>query len=208
MNKIPKIIWQVSHFEYKDIPNDLKEKMNTWKQINKSWQYNYMSFKDANIFIEKYWGLEWKKHFNNTAKPWDKSDILRYLILETFGGLYVDWDSECINPIDSWADLSKDLIICNDIGIEPTAATYCFLAKPNNIFLQTLIKNIENKINTLDSNRKITTQEVGAISFNESFNKTKKLINYKFLDKCFNNNITQVWGHNVRDFGEIKYAKQ
>ena len=126
-------------------------------------------------------------------------------MLETYGGLYVDWDSECLNPIESWADLSKDLVVCNDIGLEPSAATYCFLAKPNNIFLQNLLKHIEKKIKNL--NKKITTLEVGAVPFNESFNKTKHLIEYQFSEKCFNNNITQVWKHNIRNFGEIKYAK-
>jgi predicted SAM-dependent methyltransferase len=87
-NKIPKILHQIWIGPLPP-PTEL---MNTWKEKHPDWEY-------------RLWTDE-KNHWENQAKidampEWNgKADIMRYEILEKHGGVLVDADSECVQPLD------------------------------------------------------------------------------------------------------------
>ena len=90
---IPKIIHQIWLGD-KKLPKNCIPWMKSWKNFNPDWEYklwNEDNIKTLNI-----------KNFDVYSKkinPGYRSDILRYIILKKFGGLYTDTDFECLKPL-------------------------------------------------------------------------------------------------------------
>jgi len=69
--------------------------MTSWKQVNPDWEYKLWMDRDLdNVKIPN------RRLFNSIEHIAQKSDFLRYHILNQFGGLYVDTDFECLKPFD------------------------------------------------------------------------------------------------------------
>lgn len=102
---IPKIIHQI-HLGGKDLPDKEKRWRDTWIKLNPSWKYimwNDSKVKnDLNITYPEI--LEACESFS------EKSDILRFEILNQYGGLYIDTDFECLKPIDPIFE-NKELVL-------------------------------------------------------------------------------------------------
>ena len=85
--KIPKILHQV-WVGPKPPPHVL---MKTWKDYHPSWEYRLETSLRG-----------WRNQLLIDSLPgWDaKADVIRYELLERFGGIYVDADTECVSPLD------------------------------------------------------------------------------------------------------------
>jgi alpha 1,6-mannosyltransferase len=59
---------------------------------------------EGNEFIKKHFSHNPKiaEIYHNLTNVGMKSDMLRYLLLDVFGGVYTDTDTLAIRPIDSW----------------------------------------------------------------------------------------------------------
>jgi hypothetical protein len=172
---IPKIIWQTHEWEYKDLPEHLKKNTRTWINLNPGWEYKYMSSKDRadmmkehdhfynvlfrNDLVCKYCRVVCERHM----KPFKmhQADIWRYYVVNKFGGVYVDMDSVCIQPLDYMLELATDkyeMIVTED---EDDIFCYVhgfidncenkkynnnamFAAKPNASALSNMLKELEN----------------------------------------------------------------
>jgi len=114
--KIPKIIHQI--YVCKDsqgkIPEDLLELSKTWRSLHPDWEYRFWDKESIDDFLREYYPdfIPYYYEFPYDVQRWDS---IRYLILYHFGGLYVDMDYECIEPIDSLLD---DSTCC--MGLEPS----------------------------------------------------------------------------------------
>jgi mannosyltransferase OCH1-like enzyme len=111
--KIPKIIHQI--YENPDIPEDLLQIAETWKQHHPGWEYRFWDRPAIERFLEsvcpEYISLY--RAFPFDVQRWD---AIRYLILYYQGGLYADMDYECLEPLDA--------LLCNStcyMGLEPPA---------------------------------------------------------------------------------------
>lgn len=86
---IPKIIHQI-WLGPKELPQNYKYYLQTWKEYNPDWQYRLWTEEDIV-----------KENFESMDLYWlarsyqERSDIARYEILKKYGGLYVDTDIEC-----------------------------------------------------------------------------------------------------------------
>lgn len=111
--KIPKIIHQI----YEDPagpPDYLKEVAKSWKEVNPKWEYRFWNKKEMDDFLEMHFPefIPTYKAYQFNVQRWD---AIRYLILYKYGGLYVDMDYECIEPMDI---LLSGSACC--MGMEPT----------------------------------------------------------------------------------------
>ncbi len=77
------------------VPDYSKEYTETWKKLHPDWEYKLWRESD----IES-WDFATKDLFNKASSYQEKSDILRYEILNKFGGLYVDMDYKAIKKMD------------------------------------------------------------------------------------------------------------
>ena len=138
-NNIPKKIHQIWLGD-KKLPTKYTNWMNSWKLYNPDWEYklwNENNIKDLNI-----------KEFDIYSKklnPGYRSDILRYILLKRFGGLYVDTDFECLKSIPS-NFLNYKFIAGIMFGNKPCIGNSILMSSPNFI----LIDKILNYIRSID----------------------------------------------------------
>lgn len=71
------------------------EWMESWKKKNPSWDYKLWTEEN----IPKLYN---QKQYDRITEYSGKADILRVEILYQYGGIYIDADCECLNPLDDW----------------------------------------------------------------------------------------------------------
>ncbi len=134
-SKVPKIIHQI-WIGPKRLPEKYKKWMRSWKLLNPEWEYIFWDnskIKQLGIINNKVY-----KEINNVGF---RSDLLRYTILEKYGGLYVDTDFECLTKLPEFL-LNYDYVSGLVFGFEPQINNAIILAKPNCFILNKLVKEI------------------------------------------------------------------
>jgi inositol phosphorylceramide mannosyltransferase catalytic subunit len=133
---IPKII----HFIWigeKKIPDWI----NTWIEKNPNFKYKIWNEEEINKFK-----LENRHQYDKYYKSGNysgASNIVRYELLNRFGGVYIDADTECLKPINNkW--LNYDFVGCKSPNVNVIATSILF-SKPNNPILKEIIKQIKIK---------------------------------------------------------------
>lgn len=111
--QIPKIIHQIWSGIEEPLPTVFEELGKTWRNNHPEWKYILWDNEKMNTFIQEYYPQYWHiyNRFKYNIQRWD---AIRYLILDKIGGMYVDFDSECLKPIEP---LIKDNTCC--FSIEP-----------------------------------------------------------------------------------------
>lgn len=94
---IPKIIHQT--WKNNDLPKHWKQTPETWKKYHPDWEYKLWTDEDNRKLIStKYpWFL---KIYDSYPHGIQRADAVRYFILYTYGGLYVDLDIQCVKNIE------------------------------------------------------------------------------------------------------------
>jgi alpha 1,6-mannosyltransferase len=105
---IPRII----HQQWKTLEEmtvEMKSNVNTFIDTNPD-SY-HMMWEDADIdeFVQLFYPHNNISTIFRTQLPLPihKSDLFRYMVLQTFGGVYSDIDTVCLKPISSWIPISS-----------------------------------------------------------------------------------------------------
>jgi len=112
--RIPRLIHQTVK-DKKNIPADVKENIDSWSEMNPGWKHILYDDDDIMEFMEKYHPNA-VEVFKNLDSIVEKTDMWRYAVLDTFGGVYADTDTKCVQPIEEWWGDNKDAKVI--IGIE------------------------------------------------------------------------------------------
>nr|AWI66891.1 initiation-specific protein alpha-1,6-mannosyltransferase [Piromyces sp.] len=112
--RIPRLIHQTVKDKH-NIPPDVQENINSWSEMNPGWKHILYDDDDIMEFMEKYHPNA-VEVFKNLDSIVEKTDMWRYAVLDTFGGVYADTDTKCIQPIEQWWGDNKDAKVI--IGIE------------------------------------------------------------------------------------------
>lgn len=198
---IPKIIWQTYKTPYKDLPNYIKEAINSWKNLNPEYEYKYFDDSQIDEFVLKEFGQDWYNLFINVPLGVMKADIWRYMVLYKYGGVYADIDTICNKSIKLWVDDKYDLIVSDD-GDGQSFCQLTFAANKNHIILKTVLDYIFVKLQKADYNSiDFVHQTTGVVIwskairdvlkfkpqdpffFYNAFNVSKNAQHYKFF--CF-----------------------
>lgn len=147
---IPKIIHQIWSGIEEPLPPLFEKLGNTWKEHHPDWEYILWDEKMMNAFIDEnypqYWDTYRSLPYN--VQRWDS---IRYLILNTMGGMYTDFDSECI---DSHDELLKGETCCFSmepkehglvLGKELYFNNALMACVPGHRFMKKVIENIFEK---------------------------------------------------------------
>ena len=159
--KIPRIIHQI--YEDPAGPSEgLLKLAETWKEHHPTWEYRFWGRKEIEDFLTTEFPdfVPTYRAYPFNVQRWD---AIRYLILYKIGGLYVDLDYECLEPLDS---LLNDALCC--MGMEPTvnAITHdksmiignaLMASVPNHLYFEAMIKDMKNgeKYSTLSKSLQI-----------------------------------------------------
>ena len=210
---IPKIIWQTYELEYKDLPPLALECANSWQEKNPDWEYKYVSAKEREDFVLNNFNEDWYKIYKSYNSNIFKANLWRYLCLYINGGIYVDLDMLCKQPLNKWIDSELDFIVFQDPPNEGYTESI-FASSKNNLFLNNLLEEIKTQYNLKKEYKnfiKKVTNEIGYIIFTNSILKTEK---NNFIDKksfiltdidkskeLYNNLITHYYASNNNIFG-------
>lgn len=135
-NTLPKKIHQI--WLGSEFPEKYQAWADSWKVFNPDWEYKLWT--DADI---KDVDIPNKNIFNSITHLAQKSDFLRYHILNQYGGLYVDTDFECLKSFD---DLTYANFITG-VGYPAKVELYIGLigSSPNHPILRNVIKSMSKK---------------------------------------------------------------
>ena len=89
-------------FQYWDTgapPDDVAEWVDGFRALNPEMKHRLYSRDEANWFIGKHIGRREQRAFAACAVPSMQSDFFRLCAVKTFGGLYVDADFRCLQPL-------------------------------------------------------------------------------------------------------------
>ena len=136
MNEIPKVIHQIWSGIDEPLPEYFRALGDTWKENHSTWKYELWDEKRINEFNNEFYPQYWiaYRNFKYNIQRWD---VIRYLILEKIGGLYVDFDYECISPLD---DILRGKNCC--FACEPKEHTKMFSIKK--CFNNALMASVSN----------------------------------------------------------------
>lgn len=124
--KIPKFIWHT----YKSFPpEDLKQHIQSWINLNPDYTWLYMDDLRCSKFIQENFNKEFVDMYNSLPIPVMKADVWRVAVVYAYGGVYTDIDCMCLKPVSTWLD-DKDRLV---VGVEVdngALLNYAFAAKP------------------------------------------------------------------------------
>ena len=109
--QVPKIIHQL--WKEDTLPERYRAMALSWKRHHPDWEWRLWSDAAIDEFVARH-HPELKPLFDGYRQPICRADTARYLILQRFGGLYVDLDMEAFRPLDPLLGESSLAI-----GVEP-----------------------------------------------------------------------------------------
>ena len=118
LDDIPNKLWQVF---FNDIPIDpYTDSIQTWITKNQDYQYTLVSAAGANALALKHYAnrREILYSFLSLRVPVLRSDLLRYMVLESEGGVYSDLDTSALKPAKEWIPSKLRSKVHAIVGIE------------------------------------------------------------------------------------------
>lgn len=114
---IPKIIHQIWFQGKKMLPSHLIKYHNSWKNKNPNYEHLFWDENSINNLIKDI-NIDWiTDTYNSFPLMIQKIDFSKYIILYFIGGIYIDMDMKCIQPLDSLLELphinNKKIIVSN-----------------------------------------------------------------------------------------------
>jgi mannosyltransferase OCH1-like enzyme len=154
---IPKIIHQT--WKNSEIPEEYILFQQKVKKLHPDWEYKLWTDENNLQFVKDYFPQLLKKY---VALPKNimRADVIRYLIMQKIGGLYLDLDYEMIKPFDI---LEYGLVLPYNRSIE-SGDTYnafgncIFASSPGHKFWEFVIKEFE-EISDYDSRFKLLSKK-------------------------------------------------
>jgi mannosyltransferase OCH1-like enzyme len=94
---VPRILHQL--WKTAEVPARFTALRETWRRHNPHWRFRLWTDADlAALVAERY--PELAAIYHGYRQGICRADLGRYLVLETFGGVYADLDCECLGPLD------------------------------------------------------------------------------------------------------------
>lgn len=119
LEEIPQKIWQI--FLNYSIYAGLDNAIHSWVKNNQDYSYTLVSDQGADTFVRKHYladRMEIANTFLDTRFPIFRSDLLRYMLLESEGGIYTDLDTKPRKPIKEWIPAHLRPSVRAIVGIE------------------------------------------------------------------------------------------
>lgn len=142
------------------VPDAYKRFAESWKKMHPDWQYILWTDKEVEAF-----GLANKHFYDATDNYGAKSDIARWEIVYRMGGVYIDMDFECLQPLDMFHKVYDFYTAIQPLDTQfVQLGAALFGACPGHPLLKHCIETIKD-----DWWRKGAPQKTGPVHFTRSF---------------------------------------
>jgi mannosyltransferase OCH1-like enzyme len=96
--RIPAVIHQIWIQGTELLPKSYRKSTGTWRKRNPGWQYHLWDDQSLRAFMRAR-SSQWLPLYESETDTIAKADIARYAVLEEYGGVYADVDTECVRRI-------------------------------------------------------------------------------------------------------------
>ena len=141
--------------------------MNSWK--NKNPNFKYILWDEHRIREEKFAS---QVKIDEIEEYCGKADIIRYEILNRYGGVYVDADSYCIEKLDNFLFETSFAVYENEKIRKGLVATGVLGFEANHPLLSNILEIINKIPVSKEETGKKAWQTVGPLLFTKIYNKT------------------------------------
>jgi len=155
----PKIIHQIWEGRSEPLPDFYQKMGETWKKHHPDWQYEFWDNARMNTFIKENFP-EWIEVYANFKYDVQRWDVIRYLILYKIGGMYVDFDYECLKPFDNFIRTDNKCYFamepdehCRAMGGEKYFNNALMITPPCQPFFEYLITSLRTMTFTYTGNK-------------------------------------------------------
>ncbi len=97
----------------KKISNNLLNASKSWKRYNPDYSYRLHKTKDCVDLISKHYP-QYLNIYESLYLPVQKADLVRYIIIYHYGGIYADLDTSAIKPLSKIIKASDQCLIGRD----------------------------------------------------------------------------------------------
>jgi hypothetical protein len=144
ISAIPRIIHQT--FETHDIAERMHGAAMGWVEMNPDYDYHYSTHEDRRALIATHFGQDVLNAYDRLENGAFRADLWRYCQLYQTGGVYVDIDSICKQPLSELLT-PEDRFVAARAGQVPHAIYNGFIcAAPGHPFLKAAIRRATRKI--------------------------------------------------------------
>lgn len=95
---VPTILHQT--WKTSDVPEHWRAFARSWQQMHPEWEYRLWTDEDNRAFVAEHYP-SFLSTFDAYTYGIQRADAVRYCLLHHFGGVYVDLDVECLQPVDA-----------------------------------------------------------------------------------------------------------
>ena len=147
-NLIPRILHQT--WDGLRVPNNTVPWIKSIVSRHPDWEYWFWTQDDIKCFLRhKY--PNYVKLYSNYSAMIFKTDVMRYFVLYDIGGIYLDLDVECLQPLDVWTTLSAAILSHETYEqvflmrqrTKPNVMTTILASRPHHPFYKLLQLNLE-----------------------------------------------------------------
>lgn len=128
--KIPRRIWQT--FKSRRMPRSLAMNCMKWIEMNPDFDYELMDDDDVAAYVKEHYGPREIQALAAAPSGAHRADLFRYLVVLREGGVYVDVDAECKQPLSSWLYFDDDTLVASLNGPPRFDMTQWAFAAPSN----------------------------------------------------------------------------
>jgi mannosyltransferase OCH1-like enzyme len=141
---IEKNIFQT--YATKNFPQEILEITGLLISNNPDYKYHFYTDQDILDFIKTHYDREILSAYRKLQIGAAKADFWRYLVLQYFGGVYLDIDSLISMPLDSFL-MPDDKAIITRENNPGHFVQWCLMIKKGHPIMQNVIYNVLKKIN-------------------------------------------------------------
>jgi mannosyltransferase OCH1-like enzyme len=163
--EIPKFIWQT--YKSSDLPFQAKNPIESWYKNNPEYQWYFMDDARCEQFIVDHFNDEFVDMYKSLPYGVMKSDVWRVAVVYVYGGLYVDTDCVCMQPLNTWIN-SNDKLILSQEHPNGDLCNYAFAATPKHPALKSVLETFLHLYKSpgfLDKNTSTPIQNFGQFGF-------------------------------------------
>ena len=129
-----RIIWTYWDSGIENAPPVIKPCIDSWKRLNPTWSVTVLNQESVKLLLPELWESLLNKYILPSTQ---QTDFIRLLLLQKYGGVWIDATVYCQKPLDDW------------LGIAMKDSSFFYFRNPNSVhgictwFIA--VNNTENK---------------------------------------------------------------
>lgn len=101
----------IQYWDQSSPPAELLARMERWRELHPGWRYQRYHRQSAAQFIGSNYGPELEEAFLDIRLPAMQADVFRIAALQAQAGVWIDAATQCRQPLDSWLDRRRPLVL-------------------------------------------------------------------------------------------------